>query len=49
MGLARRSVETCRRLVLPVRQYLATVLAGLADFPIQRVAELTPRGWAARK
>jgi transposase len=42
-------VETCRRLVLPVREYLAAVLPGLADFPVQRVAEPTPRAWAARK
>ena len=42
-------VETCRRLVLPVREYLAAVLPGLANFPVQRVAELTPRAWAARK
>jgi transposase len=42
-------VETCRRLVLPVREYLAAVLPGLADFPVQRVAELTPRAWVARK
>ena len=42
-------VETCRRLALPVREYLGSVLPGLADFPVQRVAELTPRAWAARK
>jgi transposase len=42
-------VETCRRLGLPVRAYLASVLPGLADFPVQRVGELTPRAWAARK
>jgi hypothetical protein len=42
-------VETCRRLVLPVRDYLASVLPGLANFPVQRVAELTPQAWAARK
>ena len=41
-------VETCRRLVLPVREYLASVLPGLADFPVQRVAELTPQACAAR-
>jgi hypothetical protein len=35
-------VETCRRLSLPVRDYLASVLPGLADFSINRVAELTP-------
>ena len=42
-------VETCRRLVLPVREYLASVLPGLADFPVQRVAELTPQAWAAHR
>ena len=41
-------VETCRRLRLPVRDYLGSVLPGLADFPISRVAELTPSAWAAR-
>ena len=42
-------IETGRRLGLPVREYLAAVRPGLADFPVQRVAELTPRAWAARK
>jgi transposase len=42
-------VETCRRLGLPVREYLAAVLPGLADFPVQRVGELTPAAWAARR
>jgi len=41
-------VETCRRLSLPIRDYLGSVLPGLADFPINRVAELTPSAWAAR-
>jgi transposase len=41
-------VETCRRLNLRVRDYLGSVLPGLADFPINRVAELTPSAWAAR-
>lgn len=41
-------VETCRRLSLPVRDYLGSVLPGLADFPIKRVAELTPTIWALR-
>ena len=41
-------VETCRRLSLPVRDYLGSVLPGLANFPIKRVAELTPSAWAAR-
>jgi transposase len=41
-------VETCRRLKIPVRAYLGSVLPGLADFPINRIAELTPTAWAAR-
>jgi transposase len=41
-------VETCRRLSLPVRDYLGSVLPGLADLLINRVAELTPSAWAAR-
>jgi len=40
-------VETCRRLKIPVRGYLASILPGLADFPINRIAELTPSAWAA--
>ena len=30
-----------------IREYLASVLPGLADRPVQRVAELTPAAWAA--
>jgi hypothetical protein len=41
-------IESCRRLKIPVRDYLRDVLPGLADAPIQRVAELTPAAWAAR-
>lgn len=41
-------VETCRRLGIPVRQYLAAVLPGLADVSIQRLPEMTPAAWAAR-
>jgi transposase len=41
-------VETCRRLSLPLRDYLGSVLPGFANFPISRVAELTPSAWAAR-
>lgn len=41
-------VETCRRLSLPIRDYLGSVLPGLGDFPVNRVAELTPSAWAAR-
>ena len=38
-------VESCRRLKIPVRDYLGTILPGLADTPIQRVPELTPTAW----
>jgi len=38
-------VESCRRLKLPVRDYLAAILPGLADLPIQRVPALTPAAW----
>jgi transposase len=41
-------VETCRRLKIPIREYLAAVLPGLADVSIQRLAELTPSAWAAQ-
>ena len=41
-------VETCRRLDIPVRAYLAAVLPGLAEVSIQKLAELTPAAWAAR-
>jgi len=41
-------VESCRRLKLAVRNYLATILPGLADLPIRRLPDLTPAVWAAR-
>jgi hypothetical protein len=41
-------VESCRRLKLSVRDYLAAVLPGLADRPIQRLPELTPAAWVAQ-
>jgi transposase len=41
-------VESCRRLKLPVRDYLAAVLPGFADLPIQRLTELTPAAWVAQ-
>jgi transposase len=40
-------VESCRRLKIPVRDYLADILPGLANKSIQRVAEVTPAAWAA--
>jgi len=39
-------IESCRRLQIPVREYLAHVLPGLANRSIQSVAELTPTVYA---
>jgi transposase len=39
-------VETCRRLKIPAREYLAAVLPGLASTSIQRLPHLTPTAWA---
>ena len=41
-------VETCRRLGIPVREYLGDILPGLADVSIQKLPNLTPAAWAAR-
>ena len=41
-------VESCRKLDVPIRKYLADVLPGLADRSIQSLAELTPSAYAAR-
>jgi transposase len=38
-------VESCRRLRISVRDYLAAVLPGLADVTIQRLPELAPAAW----
>jgi transposase len=40
-------VESCRRLKIPTRDYLAAVLPGLADLPMNRLKERTPSAWAA--
>jgi transposase len=42
-------VETCRRHLIPIRRYLNTVLPGLAEFPANRVSELTPANWSRRR
>jgi transposase len=42
-------VESCRRRKIPVRGYLAAVLPGLNNFPIHRIAELTPKACAAEQ
>src|SRR6202011_1475919 len=42
-------VESCRRLEVPIRDYLADILPGLANTSIQRAAELTPAAWIAKR
>jgi site-specific recombinase XerD len=42
-------VESCRRMKIPVREYLSAVLPGLNDLSIQRVAALIPKASAARQ
>jgi transposase len=41
-------VETCRRMNIPTRDYLAAVLPGLAHTSIQKLAQLTPAAWGTR-
>ncbi len=41
-------MESCRRMNVPVREYLAAVLPGLSNLSIQKLAELTPTAWAAK-
>jgi len=41
-------IESCRRLKIPVRDYLADILPGLANASVQRIADLTPASWAAK-
>jgi Transposase IS66 family len=38
-------VESCRRLKVSVRKYLAAILPGLTDVTIQRLSALTPSAW----
>ena len=42
-------VESCRRLQVPVRDYLADVLPGLAHWSIQHLQDRTPTAWASRR
>jgi hypothetical protein len=42
-------VESCRKLGVPIRQYLADVLPGMADRSIQSLADLTPIAYAAKR
>ena len=42
-------VESCRRLAIPVKEYLADVLPGLGNRTLSQVAELTPARWSAAR
>ena len=42
-------VESCRRLRVPVRNYLADVLPGMDRRTLSHVANLTPARWAAAR
>jgi hypothetical protein len=35
-------VESCRRLKIPIRTYLADILPGLANASVQRIPDITP-------
>jgi hypothetical protein len=41
--------ETCRRLGINVRDYLLDILPKLPEWPMNRVAELSPLAWKARQ
>lgn len=40
-------IESCRRLGLPLKEYLADILPGLGRRTLPQVADLTPARWAA--
>ena len=40
-------VESCRRLSVPVKEYLLAVLPGMNQMKISEVAQLTPARWKA--
>ncbi len=42
-------METCRRKGIAARWYLGSVLPGLGEVSIQRIAQFTPAAWAARR
>jgi hypothetical protein len=42
-------VESCRRLGLPVREYLTATLPGLANRSIQSLHHITPAAYAKSK
>ena len=42
-------VESCRRLGVPVKDYLAAVLPGMGNRSLSEVANLTPARWSAAR
>jgi transposase len=42
-------IETCHRLEINARQYLSHVLPRLPEWPVNRIAELTPASWQAAR
>ena len=42
-------VESCRRLAVPIRNYLADTLPGLASRPTKTLAEFTPTTYVANR
>lgn len=42
-------VESCRRMKLSLRSYLASVLPGLGNVSIHRISQNTPTAWAAAR
>ena len=42
-------IESGRRLKIPVREYLGSILPGLANLSVQRVPQCTPSAWAASR
>jgi transposase len=42
-------IESCRRLRVPVKEYLLAVLPGIAQRPLSQLTSLTPARWAASR
>ena len=50
--MQRREIPSCgfaqsKELKIPIRDYLASILSGLAELPVSRVAQITPVAWVA--
>ena len=42
-------VESCRRLGIPVKDYLLAILPGISGRKVSEVASLTPANWKAAR